>query len=52
MVTLANRPFSIPIAPITLEEAGLKPDLIMQLALKALHFSGELTGASWRAASG
>jgi predicted ATPase with chaperone activity len=31
-------------APRTLEEAGLSRDLIMQLALKTLHFSGELTG--------
>jgi predicted ATPase with chaperone activity len=33
-----------PLAPATLEEAGLKADLVMQLALKTLHFSGELTG--------
>jgi predicted ATPase with chaperone activity len=33
-----------PVAPTTLEEAGLKADLLMQLALKLLHFSGELTG--------
>ncbi len=33
-----------PTAPTTLEEAGLKADLVLQLALKALHFSGELTG--------
>jgi predicted ATPase with chaperone activity len=31
-------------APKTLEEAGLSRDLITQLALKTLHFSGELTG--------
>lgn len=33
-----------PVAPTTLEEAGLKADLVLQLALKMLHFSGELTG--------
>jgi predicted ATPase with chaperone activity len=33
-----------PLAPTTLEESGLKADLVMQLALKTLHFSGELTG--------
>jgi predicted ATPase with chaperone activity len=33
-----------PIAPATLEEAGLSHDLVLQLALKTLHFSGELTG--------
>jgi predicted ATPase with chaperone activity len=31
-------------APKTLEEAGLSRDLITQLTLKTLHFSGELTG--------
>jgi predicted ATPase with chaperone activity len=31
-------------APRTLEEAGLSRDLITQLVLKTLHFSGELTG--------
>jgi len=35
--------FALP-APRTLEEAGLSRDLITQLALKMLHFSGELTG--------
>lgn len=44
MPTLAQTRVEHPQAPITLEDAGLKPDLIMQLALKALHFSGELTG--------
>jgi predicted ATPase with chaperone activity len=33
-----------PLAPTTLAEAGLTHDLILQLALKTLHFSGELTG--------
>jgi predicted ATPase with chaperone activity len=33
-----------PVAPITLEEAGLTVDLVLQLALKTLHSSGELTG--------
>jgi predicted ATPase with chaperone activity len=31
-------------APLTLAEAGLKRDLVEQLMVKALHFSGELTG--------
>ena len=31
-------------APRTLEDAGLSRDLITQLVLKTLHFSGELTG--------
>src|SRR6187402_1243483 len=28
----------------TLEELGLSLDLVLQLALKSLHFAGELTG--------
>ena len=31
-------------APRTLEEAGLRLDLIIQLVIKALHFAGELAG--------
>lgn len=34
-----------PLAPTTLEEAGLSLDLMLQLVLKTLHFAGELTGA-------
>jgi predicted ATPase with chaperone activity len=34
-----------PPAPDTLEEAGLTLDLLVQLTLKTLHFTGELTGA-------
>jgi predicted ATPase with chaperone activity len=34
-----------PPAPVTLEEAGLSIDLIIQLAIKTLHFAGELSGA-------
>ena len=33
-----------PTAPQTLEESGLTLDLVLQLVLKMLHFSGELTG--------
>jgi predicted ATPase with chaperone activity len=33
-----------PPAPATLEEAGLSLDLIIQLTLKILHFTGELSG--------
>jgi predicted ATPase with chaperone activity len=35
----------LPPAPTTPAEAGLTHDLLTQLALKTLHFSGELTGA-------
>jgi len=35
-----------PAAPQTLEESGLTKDLLLQLALKTLHFGGELTGAA------
>jgi predicted ATPase with chaperone activity len=33
-----------PAAPRTLEESGLSLDLVLQLVLKTLHFSGELSG--------
>jgi predicted ArsR family transcriptional regulator len=35
----------MPPAPTTMEEAGLSQDLLIQLALKTLYFSGDLTGA-------
>lgn len=35
---------ALPSAPTTPEEAGLSLDLLIQLALKTLHFAGELTG--------
>jgi predicted ATPase with chaperone activity len=35
-----------PRAPRTLAEAGLPVDLVVQLILKTLHFSGEVTGAA------
>ena len=35
---------SPPLAPKTLDESGLNLDLLLQLTLKTLHFSGELTG--------
>jgi predicted ATPase with chaperone activity len=45
MTTTADaKPVEHPPAPTTLEEAGLKADIVLQLALKTLHFSGELTG--------
>lgn len=34
----------MPLAPATVEASGLSFDLLQQLALKALHFAGELTG--------
>ena len=55
MITSDIRPATIdvgglPPAPTTREEAGLSLDLLTQLALKILHFSGELTGESWPSA--
>jgi len=41
-----------PRAPRTLEEAGLPLDLVVQLILKTLHFSGEVTGAALAAKLG
>jgi predicted ATPase with chaperone activity len=37
---------ALPGAPKTLDETGLSVDLIVQLALKTLHFAGELTGSA------
>ena len=34
-----------PPAPTTLEEAGLSLDIVIQLVLKTLHFTGELAGS-------
>ncbi len=42
--TAALQAVEHPLAPTTLEESGLKADLLIQLALKTLHFTGELTG--------
>jgi len=35
----------LPLAPITHQDAGLSLDLLVQLVLKTLHFSGEMAGA-------
>ena len=45
-------PGVMPLAPKTLEEAGLSLDLLTQLALKHLHFSGELKGSELAARLG
>src|SRR5215210_6205804 len=42
----------LPRAPDTLAEAGLSLDLLTQLALKHLHFSGELKGSDLAARLG
>ena len=44
--TVEARPETLrpPAAPVTLEETGLSLDLIVQLAVKTLHFAGELSG--------
>jgi hypothetical protein len=36
---------SMPVAPTSMEESGLTLDMLTQLTLKTLHFSGELSGA-------
>jgi predicted ATPase with chaperone activity len=43
MTTMAP-PIQAPVAPRTLHDAGLSPDLVTQLVLKTLHLSGELAG--------
>ena len=48
MTTAVADPIEVlprPPAPMSLEEAGLSLDLVLQLVLKTLHFSGELTGS-------
>jgi len=42
----------MPIAPATPEQAGLSVDLLLQLTLKTLHFSGELSGSELAARLG
>jgi predicted ATPase with chaperone activity len=44
MLTAESPSTVSPAAPRTLQDAGLAPDLILQLVLKTLHFSGELSG--------
>jgi predicted ATPase with chaperone activity len=44
MLTAEDVSTVTPAAPKTLEEAGLGRDLVIQLVLKTLHLSGELTG--------
>ena len=41
----ARPPLAMPSAPLTMEESGLNLDLLIQLSLKTLYFSGELSGA-------
>jgi len=46
MTSVLDSPPSLhPPAPITLQDTGLGPDLVMQLTLKTLHFAGELSGS-------
>ncbi len=44
MLVAEERTTAPPQAPRTLEESGLGLDLLIQLVLKTLHFSGELSG--------
>jgi predicted ATPase with chaperone activity len=43
-ITAARDIVMFPDAPQTVEESGIALDLILQLTLKSLHFSGELSG--------
>src|SRR5262249_2501592 len=45
MVETPSRWQIAPAAPISLDEAGLSLDLMVQLVTKTLHFAGELTGS-------
>jgi predicted ATPase with chaperone activity len=46
----SSAPSPLPPAPSTLDEAGLSLDVVTQLALKHLHFFGEIKGSelAWR----
>ncbi len=46
MTTMLTRSEVVPhpVAPQSVEEAGISLDLVLQLVLKSLHFSGELSG--------
>ncbi len=52
IVTDIDRDLTMPSAPASLEQAGLNLDLMVQLALKTLHFAGELTGSDLAARLG
>ncbi len=43
-VTVSDDVVPFPASPQSVEQAGIPLDLILQLALKSLHFSGELSG--------
>ena len=43
-ITAPHDVVPFPEAPQTLEDAGIGLDLVLQLTLKSLHFTGELTG--------
>lgn len=43
-ITASREVVPFPSAPWSVEETGIPLDLILQLALKVLHFSGELSG--------
>ncbi len=45
MTVVLKRP-TVPAAPVTIEDTGLSFDLLEQLALKTLHFTGELSAAA------
>jgi predicted ATPase with chaperone activity len=43
-ISVSSDVVPFPASPQSVEEAGIPLDLILQLALKSLHFSGELSG--------
>src|SRR5688500_18430002 len=43
-ITVTPEVVPFPAAPHSVEESGISLDLILQLALKSLHFAGELSG--------
>jgi predicted ATPase with chaperone activity len=52
MLSPVSSPIDLPRAPTSYQDAGLSLDLLIQLVLKTLHFSGEMTGGQLAARLG
>src|SRR5262245_22918996 len=52
LLETSSEPALQPRTPLTLAETGLTLDLVVQLAVKTLHFAGELTGSELAARLG
>lgn len=52
VTTVDDRVLPHPLAPATLADAGVSLDMVLQIALKTLHFAGDLTGSALAARLG